>query len=145
MTVVTRVQGGFCWPSFQLVGAILVVDALATLFCLFGWLIKTDANGSADIWPDGAHHHTHWTDIVTVVRVWAYSLGVTIVIGLVYFILQRVPFLDNLGRRDRSRVNKQYEDFLVSLQRIHIVHNVGEDGGPSSFSFEDKAKALKGE
>jgi len=142
---VTRVQGGFCWPSFQLVGAILAVDALATLFCLFGWLIKTDANGSADIWPDNQNHHTHWTDIVTVVRVWAYSLGVTIVIALVYFILQRIPYLDNLGRRDRSRVNKQYEDFLVALQRVQIVHEAGVDGQPGHFKFEDKAKALQGE
>jgi H+-transporting ATPase len=56
---VTRVQGGFTWPSFQLVGAILAVDALATLFCLFGWLCG-GGRGSEDIWPDGGPHHEHW-------------------------------------------------------------------------------------
>ncbi|KAK9900179.1 plasma-membrane proton-e [Cystobasidium minutum MCA 4210] len=140
---ITRVQTSFTWPSFQLVGAILAVDILATLFCLFGWLVH-GGNGSEDIFF-GESHHEHWTDIVTVVRVWAYSLGVTIVIALVYFILQKVPYLDNLGRRDRHRVSRQYEDFLVSLQRITIVHEAGQDGGPDHFRFEDKAKALKGE
>ena len=60
-------------------------------------------------------------------------------------ILQRIPYLDNLGRRDRSRVNKQYEDFLVALQRVQIVHEAGVDGQPGHFKFEDKAKALQGE
>lgn len=130
-------------PSFQLVGAILIVDILATLFCAFGWLVG-GGNGTEDIFF-GESHHEHWTDIVTIVRVWAYSLGVTIVIALIYFILQKIPYLDNLGRRDRHRVSRQYEDFLVSLQRITIVHEAPQDGKPGHFRFEDKAKALKGE
>jgi len=141
---VTRVQNTFTWPSFQLSAAILIVDILATMFTLFGWLCG-GGNGSGDIWPDGGPHHEHWTDIVTVVRVWLYSLGVTIVIAMVYFILQKIPYLDNLGRRDRSRVSRQSEDFLLSLQRVTIVHERGIDGGHDHFRFEDKAKALKGE
>jgi len=141
---VTRVQNTFTWPSFQLSAAILIVDILATMFTLFGWLCG-GGNGSGDIWPDGGPHHEHWTDIVTVVRVWLYSLGVTIVIAMVYFILQKIPYLDNLGRRDRSRVSRQSEDFLLSLQRVTIVHERGIDGGSDHFRFEDKAKALKGE
>jgi H+-transporting ATPase len=31
-------RGGKTFPSFQLIAAILAVDALATIFCLFGWL-----------------------------------------------------------------------------------------------------------
>lgn len=62
-----------------------------------------------------------------------------------YFVLQRIPYLDNLGRRDRSRVNKQYEDFLVSLQRVVITHERGSEGQPDHWVFEDKAKHLKGE
>lgn len=140
---ITRVQGGWTWPSFQLVGAILIVDILATMFTLFGWLVG-GGNGSEDILNNGQHHE-HWTDIVTVVRVWAYSLGVTIILALVYFILQKIPYLDNLGRRDRSRVSREYEDFLISLQRVTIVHERGIDGQPDHFRFEDRAKALKGE
>ncbi|KAK5047181.1 hypothetical protein LTR16_011176, partial [Cryomyces antarcticus] len=31
-------RGGKTFPSWQLIGAILGVDAIATLFCIFGWL-----------------------------------------------------------------------------------------------------------
>lgn len=30
------------------------------------------------------------TDIVTVVKIWAYSFGVTIVLALVYFVLSKI-------------------------------------------------------
>jgi hypothetical protein len=43
----------------------------ASLFCLFGWLANDGDRG------DG------WTDIVTVVKVWGYSFGVTVIILLV--------------------------------------------------------------
>ena len=138
---VTRVQAGFTMPSFQLVGAIVVVDILATMFTLFGWFVH-GGRGSADIKNNG-NHHSGWTDIVTVVRVYAYSLGVTIILALVYFILQKVPYLDDLGRRDRSRVSRAHEDFLVSLQRITIVHEHGVEGRPDTFRLEDKAKVRK--
>lgn len=66
-------------------------------------------------------------------------------LALVYFILQHIPFLSNLGRRDRHSVDKKYEDFMTALHRVVIVHQAGVDGQPSQFHFEDKAKALKGE
>lgn len=31
-------SGGFVWPSWQLVGAVLGVDILASIFALFGWI-----------------------------------------------------------------------------------------------------------
>lgn len=40
-----------------------------------------------------------WTDVVTVVRVWAFSFGVLIVISMVYLVLNRWTWLDNLGRK----------------------------------------------
>jgi hypothetical protein len=46
-------------------------DNRASLFCLFGWLANDGDRG------DG------WTDIVTVVKVWGYSFGVTVIILLV--------------------------------------------------------------
>lgn len=33
-----KASGGFVMPSWQLVGAVLGVDVLATLFTLFGWI-----------------------------------------------------------------------------------------------------------
>merc|ERR1712137_1236263 len=81
-----------------------VVDILATIFCLFGWL-------------SGAEHrnpltalHGGWTDMVTVVRVWAYSFGVIVVCAIVYWVMCRIPALDNLGRRNRSAKNEGIEE-----------------------------------
>lgn len=60
-------------PSWQLIGAVLGVDILATLFTVFGWLAgPLNENGGGG-----------WTDIVTIVKVWLYSFGVTVVILLV--------------------------------------------------------------
>jgi H+-transporting ATPase len=71
-------SGGFVMPSWQLVGAVLGVDVLATFFCLFGWI-----GGPA---PGPRSHkdtHSGWVDIVTVVRVWCMSLGVTVIVAFV--------------------------------------------------------------
>lgn len=123
---VTRLGGGesdITLPSWQLVGAVLAVDAISTLFCLFGWL-----SGAPNRNPITAPHGG-WTDIVTVVRVWAYSLGVTIVIALVYYTLSRWSWLDKLGRRSVGQKNEMLEDFFTNLQRLTIVHEKDADGG----------------
>jgi H+-transporting ATPase len=69
-------DGGFVWPSWQLVGAVFGVDILASLFSLFGWL-----SGGSQIAKDT--HGGNWTSIVTVVRVWCFSFGVTVVVAFV--------------------------------------------------------------
>ena len=97
---ITRANGPF-WssiPSWQLTGAILLVDIMATLFCVFGWFVG------------GAR-----TNMVAVVRVWIYSFGVFCVMGGVYYLLQDSVKFDNLmhGRTRRSRGMKKrdMEDF----------------------------------
>lgn len=123
---VTRLGGGesdITLPSWQLVGAVLGVDVISTLFCLFGWL-----SGAPNRNPLTAPHGG-WTDIVTVVRVWAYSLGVTIVIALVYYVLSRWSWLDRLGRRHVGQKNEMLEDFFTNLQRLTIVHEKDAEGG----------------
>lgn len=133
---VTRLGGGesdITLPSWQLVGAVLGVDALATIFCLFGWL-----SGAPNRNPITAPHGG-WTDIVTVVRVWAYSFGVTVVITLVYFVLNRIPALDRIGRRKRSVRNPILEDFFQSLQRLTIVHERAHaEGGHDVYSIQQR-------
>jgi len=65
---ITRANGPF-WssiPSWQLSGAILLVDIIATFFTLFGWF-------------EDSH-----TSIVAVVRIWLYSFGIFCVLGGVY-------------------------------------------------------------
>ncbi|CDW97345.1 hypothetical protein, partial [Sporisorium scitamineum] len=114
---ITRLGGGesdMTLPSWQLVGAVLGVDVIATLFCLFGWL-----SGAPHRNPVTAPHGG-WTDIVTVVRVYAYSIGVTAITGAVYYLLNKWTWLNNLGRRTRSQKNPLLEDFFVNLQRLTI-------------------------
>lgn len=66
---ITRANGPF-WssiPSWQLSGAILVVDIIATLFTIFGWFEGNEQ-----------------TSIVAVVRIWIFSFGIFCVMGGVY-------------------------------------------------------------
>lgn len=119
-------RGGDTLPSIPLVGAILGVDILATIFCLFGWFTNTDMHTK----PKDSYHETRdgWTDIVTVVRIWGYSLGVTIVIALVYFVLNKLEWLNNLGRSSRSKGDIEMENMLAHLTRVTIEHE--KEGEP---------------
>ncbi|KAL7422606.1 hypothetical protein Q5752_003254 [Cryptotrichosporon argae] len=123
-------------PSWQLVAAILGVDILATIFALFGWMSGTDQGDNIK------KLHGGWTDIVTVVKIWGYSFGVVVIIALIYFILSKISWLDNIGRTTRSRKNEKLENFLTDLQRLTIVHE--SDRGPSTYRFESKSKDSKG-
>lgn len=105
---ITRANGPF-WssiPSWQLSGAILVVDILATLFCVFGWFV----GGT--------------TSIVAIVRVWIFSFGVFCVMGGVYYLLQGSQGFDNLmhGKVSKDPKKRSLEDFVVSLQRVSTQH-----------------------
>ncbi|KAJ5182944.1 hypothetical protein N7492_000560 [Penicillium capsulatum] len=114
------------WPSFQLVTAILGVDILATIFCLFGWFSNEDMpTMPADKFVETRNG---WTDIVTVVRIWGYSLGVEIVIALVYFIFNKVSWLDDLGRAKRSKGDIKIESLLGHLSRLTVEYE--EPGKP---------------
>ncbi|KAF4922011.1 Plasma membrane ATPase [Colletotrichum viniferum] len=107
---VTRANGPF-WssiPSWQLSGAILVVDILATLFCIFGWF-------------QGGEQ----TSIVAVVRIWIFSFGVFCVCAGVYYMLEDSKGFDNLmhGKSPKgSQKQRSLEDFVVSLQRVSTQH-----------------------
>ena len=107
---ITRANGPF-WssiPSWQLCSAILLVDLLATFFCLFGWF-------------QGGQQ----TSIVAVVRVWIFSFGVFCVMGGLYYLMQDSVSFDNLmhGRIPRrTQKQRSFEDFVVSLQRVSTQH-----------------------
>jgi len=119
-------RGFNTWPSWQLVGAILGVDALATLFCVFGWLSGGIGEGSNPV--DHAHFRQDgWTDIVTVVVIWGYSIAVTIVIAIVYYLLNKWTWLDNLGRKSRSVQDTQIENLLAHLSKVAIEHDKDTD------------------
>ncbi|KAF1961507.1 plasma-membrane proton-e [Byssothecium circinans] len=106
---ITRANGPF-WssiPSWQLAGAIFVVDVLATLFCIFGWFVGGQ------------------TSIVAVVRIWIFSFGVFCVMGGIYYLLQGSVGFDNLMHGKSPKKDKEkrsLEDFVVSLQRVSTQH-----------------------
>ncbi|KAJ5318051.1 hypothetical protein PENANT_c004G05031 [Penicillium antarcticum] len=108
------------WPSIQLVTAILGVDILATIFCLFGWF----TNENMKTKPAGQFVETKngWTDIVTVVRIWGYSLGVEVVIALVYCVLNKIKWLDNLGRVQRDKGEIKIENLLAHLSHLTLEY-----------------------
>ena len=106
-------RGGETWPSWQLVGAIFGVDVLATLFCVFGWL----SGPSYETTPrDRAHIEANGrTSVVTAIIIWGYSIAVTIVIAIVYYLMNRISWLDNIGRKNRSRSDTNVENIISSL------------------------------
>ncbi|KAJ5584665.1 uncharacterized protein N7459_004465 [Penicillium hispanicum] len=106
---ITRLNGPF-WkspPSLQLAGAVLLVDIAATLMCLFGAFV---------------HKETH---ILTVLRVWIFSIGVEIVCAVVYHQLHKSKSFDDLmhGRFWRRKSHERsWEDFAVAAQRVSKQH-----------------------
>lgn len=68
------------------------------------------------------------TSIVTVVVIWGYSIGVTIVIAMVYFLLVSMKWIDNLGRATRSHADTQMENILSHLSRVALEHETDVHG-----------------
>ncbi|KAI0137344.1 hypothetical protein BJ170DRAFT_678193 [Xylariales sp. AK1849] len=106
---ITRANGPF-WssmPSWQLTGAILVVDLLATCFTIWGWL------------------ETSNTSIVAVVRIWIFSFGIFCIMGGIYYLLAGSQGFDNMMHGKSPKGNQKQrslEDFVVSLQRVSTQH-----------------------
>lgn len=106
---ITRAVGPF-WssiPSWQLAGAVFCVDVIATMFTLFGW------------WSQ------NWTDIVTVVRVYIWSLGVFCVMGGAYYLMSESETFDKLmnGKPLKEpKSTRSVEDFLAAMQRVSTQH-----------------------
>jgi H+-transporting ATPase len=121
-------RGGKTLPSWQLVLAILGVDVLATLFCIFGWLAGGLGEPSDPVTYNSKLSANGHTDIVTVVVVWGYSICVTIVIAIVYYLLNRMAWLDNLGRSKRSRTDTQIENIMAHLSKVALEHEMDQDG-----------------
>ncbi|KAJ5993421.1 Proton-exporting ATPase [Penicillium sp. IBT 35674x] len=124
-------RGGKTWPSWQLVGAILGVDIIATLFCVFGWLSGGSFEQTSP--PDSAKFSDGTTSIVTVVVIWGNSLGVTIVIATVYYLMTKITWLDNLGRASRTKAEEHMDSFLGQLSKLAIEKEPGNDSGTTRF------------
>lgn len=114
---ITRSDGPF-WssiPSWQLTGAILIVDIVATFFCLFGFFV-------------GGR-----TSIVAVVRIWIFSFGVFCVLGGLYYLLQDNQSFDNLVHGKSPKKNQKqrsledfgmFESFFYQLYITNADHKI---------------------
>ncbi|KAH3901727.1 probable Plasma membrane ATPase 1 [Saccharomycodes ludwigii] len=105
---ITRAVGPF-WssiPSWQLSGAVLAVDIIATMFTLFGW------------WSQ------NWTDMVTVVRIYIWSFGIFCVMGGAYYIMSQSESFDRLmnGKPKHDKGHRSIEDFLAAMNRVSTQH-----------------------
>jgi len=122
-------RGGKTWPSWKLVGAIFLVDVISTLFCIFGWL-HGGLHEFNTIPKDSFQQNNYsvQTSVVTVVVIWCYSIGVTIVVAIVYFLLLSIKWIDNLGRDSRSHADTTMENILSHLSRVAIEHETDVHG-----------------
>lgn len=106
---VTRANGPF-WssiPSWELSGAVFIVDVIATCFCIWGWFVGGQ------------------TSIVTVVRVWIFSFGIFCVCGGLYYLMQDSVAFDRImhGQSLKEKPKQRsLEDFIVAMQRVSTQH-----------------------
>ncbi|KAI0439639.1 E1-E2 ATPase-domain-containing protein [Xylaria telfairii] len=135
-------RGGRTWPSWQLVGAIFGVDVLATLFCLFGWL-SDSGGGVMNTTPHDQFRNSGngWTDIVTVVVVWAYSIGVTIFIAIVYIALNGFQWVQDLGRKDRNKKDSYIENIIGHINKLALEHEPDPKTGRDKYYVIEKTTA----
>ncbi|PRT56049.1 Plasma membrane ATPase [Wickerhamiella sorbophila] len=136
-------RGGQTYPSWELVAAILGVDVIATIFCLFGWL--SGPGSTLDTNPHDLFEETTdgWTSIVTVVVIWGYSIMVTVVIAVAAYILNRLPGLADLGRSNRSNSDAKLENLIGRLSRLAIEHEHDEATGKSRFTIAPKTSSAE--
>ena len=75
---------------------------------------------------------------MTVVVIWAYSIGVTIVIAIVYFLLNNITYLNDLGRKNRNVKDTHVENILAALQKLALEHET-DAHGKSRYVLAQKA------
>jgi H+-transporting ATPase len=115
-------------PSFQLVLAIFSVDVLATLFAIFGWFSGGLGDPSSPPTLNPKLSEDGRTDVVTVVIVWCFSIAVTIVLALMYYMMTGWKRLDDLGRSKRSVTDTMIENILTNLAKVAVEHEKDDRG-----------------
>ena len=99
--LITRAGRGNLLPSWQLMGAIFLVDLLATLFCYFSWF--------------QSQKHS---DVLTIVRVWVYSLLVFSIMAMVHYVLSEALQFERVKPRKAKHLR---EEDLGKLSRGPLV------------------------
>lgn len=60
--------------------------------------------------------------------VWMYSIGVTIVIAIVYYVLHRPPFINHLGRKKGNVHDRRMQNILGALSKVAIKRKEDKNG-----------------
>lgn len=116
---ITRCNGPF-WcsrPSWQLIGAVLLVDIISTLFAAFGWFGKR-------------------VDIVTIIKIWVFSLGIFTGLALFHAWLNNSRIFNKMVQH---KPHHRYEDLMYNIERMALLHerNGGGNGGGSNGHPDD--------
>ncbi|KAK8059049.1 H+-transporting ATPase [Apiospora phragmitis] len=82
-----------------------------------------------------------WTDIVTFVIVWAYSIGVIVFIAIIYYLLNRIGWINDLGTKDRHAKDTYMENVLVQLNKLAIEHDWDTITGYDRYYLVEKVAA----
>lgn len=104
---------------------------ISTTNKLLGWLSGSQSEQVDFVNPIDRltrDNYSTQTSIVTVVVIWGYSIGVTIVVAMVYYLLVSMKWIDNLGRATRSHADTQMENILGHLSRVAIEHETDVHG-----------------
>jgi H+-transporting ATPase len=67
------------------------------------------------------------TSVVALIRVWVFSVGVVVILGIVYNFLQNSQAFDDLmhGRSPRARTRERsWEDFCKSTSFSKLTNNI---------------------
>lgn len=109
---ITRANGPFwsSWPSWQLTVAVLLVDAIASVFCVLGLLT-------------GRQNRHPYRHLVTLARVWIFSFGIFCIMAGVYYLLNEFPAFDRIMHGEWPKKSKgkerrrEVEDICENLQK----------------------------
>ncbi|OBR14203.1 Plasma membrane ATPase [Colletotrichum higginsianum IMI 349063] len=121
-------RGFETFPSFQLIGAIAAVDVLSILFCVFGWFSGGKGEPASPPSINRFLSENGRTDFVTVCVVFVYSVAVTIVMALVYYVMSNLDSLNNMGRKKRSVTDTLIENVLTQLSKVALEHEKDDKG-----------------
>lgn len=92
----------------------------------FGWISGPgNLSDPMDLASLSANDHVNF---VAVAVTWCYSIGVNIIIAIVYFLLNEIAWLDNLGWKHRSKGDTKIENIIGHLSKLALEHERDEAG-----------------
>ncbi len=117
LILITRCDGAF-WksrPSWQLVGAVLIVDIIATVFAFFGLFSSQPG-----------------VDIITIVKIWIFSIGVFTGLALLHQLFNNSRIFNKMIHHETYP--HKFEDLMYNLERVAMLHEKNGNGNGNGHS-----------